>query len=67
MKYSVKWSLEAQVSFEERLQFLLSRWTTREVNSFIDRTETVIDFLTKHPRIITIILLSLFVQVSEIL
>jgi plasmid stabilization system protein ParE len=45
MKYSVAWSIRAKRSYDNIINYLQKRWTQKEVESFIYRTEEVIRFI----------------------
>lgn len=50
MTFEVVWSMEAQRTYREVLVDLASKWTYKEVEAFIDRTELVQSYLGKFPR-----------------
>lgn len=50
MRYAVKWSPEAERTYKIILEYLLERWTERELDNFIDRTDTVINFIIQNPK-----------------
>src|SRR5690606_17425491 len=47
--YKVIWSDEAENSFLKVVDDLLFRWTEREANIFINRTEKLIKQISLHP------------------
>lgn len=47
--YTVIWSIEAEASFLVVIDDLLFRWTEREANIFIDRTQTIIEKISIEP------------------
>jgi plasmid stabilization system protein ParE len=49
MVIEVKWTVEAQVTFEANIKYLLENWTNREVQHFIQQTEYVTTRLKEHP------------------
>ena len=49
MTYSVTWSPTAQLSYYRVLEYLDDRWTRREIESFVNRTEEVISHICKNP------------------
>ena len=53
MKYSIIWSPEAKKSFENNSIYLQETWSNKEVRSFIDRVEHIVNLISKHPKIFT--------------
>ena len=49
MAIEVKWSTEAEITFEENIKYLLDQWTHKEVHHFVQQTEYVTTRLKEHP------------------
>jgi hypothetical protein len=49
MSYTIFWSGEAEHSYQAILEYLEEKWTLREIERFITRTEEVIGYLKKNP------------------
>ncbi len=49
MALTVKWSEEARIEFERILNFLSNRWTEKEVQQFILKTESFISVIAILP------------------
>jgi plasmid stabilization system protein ParE len=49
MAIEVKWSAEAEITFEENIKYLLDQWTHKEVHHFVQQTEEVTTRLKEHP------------------
>jgi plasmid stabilization system protein ParE len=49
MSYSILWSPQANHTYQQILEYLQERWTEREIKNFIDRTETVLSFISQNP------------------
>lgn len=47
--YSVIWSPTARLTYYKILEYLDENWTMRELQSFIDRTEEVINHICDNP------------------
>lgn len=47
--FTVIWSTEAEASFLVVVDDLLYRWTQREANIFINRTQTIIEKISTQP------------------
>lgn len=47
--YSVTWSPTALHTYYQTLEYLNEKWTDRELNAFINRTERVISYITDNP------------------
>lgn len=50
MRYTVKWSPEAERTYKIVLEYLLEKWTDRELHNFINRTDEVIKYIIQNPR-----------------
>nr|WP_294948287.1 type II toxin-antitoxin system RelE/ParE family toxin [uncultured Mucilaginibacter sp.] len=46
---AVVWSAEARLTYFDIIDFLINRWTDKEVAHFINRTDTVIDKISNNP------------------
>lgn len=49
MDYSVTWSPTARVSYNYILEYLDEKWTVKEIEAFINRTEEVINYICDNP------------------
>ncbi|WKN40740.1 type II toxin-antitoxin system RelE/ParE family toxin [Tunicatimonas pelagia] len=49
MAYTVIWSVEAETTYANLLNFLEERWSDRQINRFIERSEEVIRFIGNNP------------------
>jgi len=49
MSYQIIWSPQANYSYQQILKYLQNRWTEREINNFIERTEEVLFFISQNP------------------
>ncbi len=45
------WTREAKITFTENIEYLKKRWTTKEVNEFVEKTFKVIDMIKLNPNI----------------
>jgi plasmid stabilization system protein ParE len=50
MRYEIKWSPEAERTYKIVLEYLLEKWTERELVNFINRTDEVIHYIAQNPR-----------------
>jgi plasmid stabilization system protein ParE len=50
MRYFVKWSPEAERTYNIILDYLIEKWTERELQNFIKRTNQVVNFIAHNPR-----------------
>ena len=50
MNYPVKWLPEAETTYELIIAYLDENWSQKQVNTFIDRTDEVINFISQNPR-----------------
>lgn len=46
---TVEWSVEASHTFTQIVTQIKEKWTNREVESFIERTQQVINFIGQNP------------------
>lgn len=49
MSYSVTWSPTARISYNHILEYLDEKWTIKEIEAFINRTEEVVSFICNNP------------------
>lgn len=49
MRYSVIWSPTAQLTYYQVLEYLNEKWTEKELNAFIARTEEVTTHISNNP------------------
>ncbi len=49
MSYQIIWSPQANKTYMLILEYLQSKWTEREINNFIERTEEVLFFINQNP------------------
>lgn len=49
MAKEIKWSPEAEATFERVVQYLQRRWTDKEVANFVSATEKVLAFISNNP------------------
>jgi plasmid stabilization system protein ParE len=47
--YTVTWSPAARLTYYQILEYLLEKWTYKELEAFIDRTEEVINHICLNP------------------
>lgn len=45
------WTREAQITFAENVDFLQRRWTHKEIEAFVDKTEQLLKLLKKNPEL----------------
>ena len=50
MSFSIKWLPEAEITFALVLEYLEQKWTSKEVEIFIDRTDEVINYLSENSK-----------------
>lgn len=60
MPYQIYWTDAAKKSYEEVIEYLESKWSKREVNQLISRTDLVLRFVAHNPRMYPEINPSLF-------
>jgi len=51
MNYSVTWTQEALITFEDRIDYLKIHWTEKEIRSFKKRVREYLETLKKNPLI----------------
>jgi plasmid stabilization system protein ParE len=49
VSYTVIWSPAARITYYQILEYLLEKWTAKELEAFIDRTEEVINHICLNP------------------
>ena len=49
VSYTVIWSPSARITYYQILEYLLEKWTAKELEAFIDRTEEVINHICLNP------------------
>lgn len=49
MSYQIIWSPQANQTYLLILEYLQKKWTEREINNFIERTEKVLFFISQNP------------------
>lgn len=49
MAWSVTWSPTARLSYYQILEFLYEKWTQKELEAFINRTEEAIGHISDNP------------------
>lgn len=49
MSYPVAWSPRSKITYYNILSYLEEKWTNKEINAFIGRTEEVIEFVKANP------------------
>jgi len=47
--YTITWSPNARITYYKILEYLEQNWTMKEIKTFIERTEQVIDHISQHP------------------
>lgn len=47
--YTVIWSPRAKYTYYQTLEYLDEKWTSKEINAFVSRTEEVIAHICKNP------------------
>jgi len=49
VSYSIKWLPEAETTYASVIEYLEENWTSKEIRSFIDQTDEVINFIAQNP------------------
>lgn len=49
VSYSITWSPTAKLTYYQILEYLEERWTIKELEAFISRTEEVINRISNNP------------------
>lgn len=49
MSYTIFWSPKAVETFENVIQYLSENWTQRQIKSLVDKTDDIINLLSKNP------------------
>jgi plasmid stabilization system protein ParE len=47
--YTIIWSPEAEITYLKILEYLEENWTIKEMESFINRSEQVIEHISQYP------------------
>lgn len=63
MSYSITWSPTARIMYYQVLEYLDDRWTIKEIEAFISRTEEVINYICDNPCFIPIPKKVIFINV----
>ena len=50
MNYSIRWLPESERTFDKVISYLDEYWSIKEVEKFINRTDQVIDFISRQPK-----------------
>lgn len=49
---TIHWSFDAIEDFEQNIEFLEKRFTEIEVQKFIDKTDDILNIISKEPKLI---------------
>ncbi|MBS1527568.1 MAG: hypothetical protein JST19_18110 [Bacteroidetes bacterium] len=49
MIYTISWSPEARITYYRLLDYLDERWTFREIENLIDRTDEALSHISRNP------------------
>ncbi|MFI5162982.1 MAG: type II toxin-antitoxin system RelE/ParE family toxin [Sphingobacteriales bacterium] len=49
MAYTIIWSPKARLTYYQILDYLDEKWTLREIENFIDRTEEALTHISQNP------------------
>lgn len=47
--YNISWSPEAEITYARILEYLDEKWTIKEIEAFIARTEEILKHITANP------------------
>jgi plasmid stabilization system protein ParE len=50
MAKEVVWTLKAEETFDEVIDFLENKWGEREIENLVNSTNRVIELISKHPK-----------------
>jgi plasmid stabilization system protein ParE len=50
MAKQVRWTSEAETTFEGVIEYLESKWTDREIEKFVSATNRVVDYISEQPK-----------------
>jgi plasmid stabilization system protein ParE len=51
MSYKVYWTKEASITANKIVQYLRAEWTEKEVDSFLDKVDEIIEVIAINPRL----------------
>jgi plasmid stabilization system protein ParE len=49
MAYKIRWTKEANETFDKIIKYLENRWTDREIVNFVNKTNQILTQISKHP------------------
>lgn len=49
MAYKIRWTTEAESTFDSIIEYLERRWTDREIINFVNKTNHLLDQIAYHP------------------
>lgn len=49
MAFLIKWTAEAQITFDSNINYLQESWSEREVRNFVHQTQRIISIIEKEP------------------
>jgi plasmid stabilization system protein ParE len=49
MAYKIRWTKEANETFDKIIEYLENRWTGREIVNFINKTNQILKQISEHP------------------
>ncbi len=49
MSYNIEWKPEAEITFNENIEYLAREWTLEVINNFLDRVDEVINSIGENP------------------
>lgn len=49
MAYIIRWTPEAEDTFDAMIEYLVNRWTEREIINFVTEENHLINQITTHP------------------
>jgi len=50
MVKEIKWTTEAEETFDQIIDYLENNWTEREIERFVIAAEQVIEYISEHPK-----------------
>jgi len=50
MNKPVLWTLEAERTFNDIIDYLIKKWSQNDANNFVDLTMNVINLISRHPK-----------------
>jgi plasmid stabilization system protein ParE len=51
MNYHILWSKEAEITFENNLDYLEKEWNARTILQFINRTDDILNKISHNPKL----------------